>query len=113
VYAATKAYVANLSEGLWWEFRNRNVFVLGFNPGSTSSSFHATAGAAGAESPFSAAVTQTPAAVAQELMRALRRRNKPRVVSGVMNRLMLFGMRWLPRKVGVSIMGGMSPIPKA
>lgn len=113
VYAATKAYVANLSEGLWWEFKQRNVFVMSFNPGSTSSSFHATAGAAGTESPFSPSMTQTPAAVAQELVRALRRRTKPRVIAGAINRLMMFGLRLLPRKMGVNLMGGMSPAPEA
>jgi short-subunit dehydrogenase len=111
VYAATKAYVSNLSEGLWWEFKDRKVFVLGFLPGATSSNFHQAAGVA--ESPFAEGTTQTPEAVAKELVRALHRRNKPRVVSGAINRLMMFGMRWLPRKIGVNIMGGMSPIPKA
>lgn len=110
VYAATKAYVASLSEALWWEFKARQVFVLGFNPGATASTFHAAAGATGAEAPFPPAITQTPEAVAQELVRALHKRSKPRVVAGVLNRLMLFWMRWLPRKIGVNIMGGVGPL---
>ena len=112
VYAATKAYAASLSEALWWEFKARQVFVLSFNPGATASSFHAAAGATGAASPFPPAVTQSPEAVAQELVRALRKRSKPRVVAGGINRLMLFGMRWLPRKMGVNIMGLISPLQK-
>jgi short-subunit dehydrogenase len=32
VYAATKSFVANFSESLWYEFKPKGVFVLGFNP---------------------------------------------------------------------------------
>jgi hypothetical protein len=75
------------------------VFVLGFNPGAT-----------GTAPPFPPTVTQTPEAVARELVRGRHRRRQPRVVAGGINRLMLFGMRWLSRKVGVNIMGLIGPL---
>ena len=107
VYAATKAYVASLSESLWWEYKKRGVYVLGFNPGSTDNNFHAHAG--GSRDTFPAANRQTTDEVAGELVRALRKRAKPRVVSGALNRLILFGQRWLPRAAAVNIMGGLGP----
>lgn len=35
VYSATKAFVAALSETLWWEYRKQGVYVLGFSPVSS------------------------------------------------------------------------------
>jgi uncharacterized protein len=32
-YSATKAFVATLSEALWWESKKKGVYVLGFSPG--------------------------------------------------------------------------------
>jgi short-subunit dehydrogenase len=110
VYAATKAYVASLSEALWWEFKPKNVFVLGFNPGATTSSFHTAAGSS--KEAFPDYLLQSPEAVTQELVRALRRRGSPRVVSGSINRLLVWGLKWLPRRLALNIMGGRSPMPK-
>lgn len=107
VYAATKAYVASLSESLWWEYKPRGIYVLGFNPGSTDNNFHARAG--GSRDTFPAANRQATDEVARELVQALHKRSKPRVVSGALNRLILFGQRWLPRAVAVNIMGGLGP----
>ncbi|WP_223584907.1 SDR family NAD(P)-dependent oxidoreductase [Sphingobacterium sp. GVS05A] len=44
VYAATKSFVANFSESLWYEFKNKGIFVAGFNPGAADSDFHSNAG---------------------------------------------------------------------
>ncbi len=107
VYAATKAYVASLSESLWWEYKRQDVYVMGFNPGAVANNFHAHAG--GSMDTFPAPNRQTTEAVAQELVAALRKRRKPRVVSGALNRLILFGQRWLPRAVAVNIMGSIGP----
>ncbi|GAB3823903.1 SDR family NAD(P)-dependent oxidoreductase [Hymenobacter jeollabukensis] len=105
VYTATKAFVGILSETLWWEMKDRGVYVMSFNPGATGSSFHTAAG--GGKDTFSS--MQTPEAVAQELVRALRRRSRPRVVSGSMNRLLVFFSRLLPRKSTINLMGRFSP----
>jgi len=47
--------------------------------------------------------------VAKELVKALEKRQKPRVVQGWKNRFMLFGFKFLPRVAAVSIMGKISP----
>jgi len=110
VYAATKAYVTNFSESLWWENKNRGIYVLGFCPGVTDTKFHKVSG--GTDNMFPKAITQTPLAVARELVHALEKRRKPKVVSGAMNRSMLFFQRLLSRKMVVNMMGGFSPAKK-
>jgi len=107
VYAATKSFVANFSESLWYEFKQKGVFVMGFNPGAAASDFHANAG--GHVSDFPKFVMSSVEDVAEELVKALAKRRKPRVVQGWKNRFMLFGFKLLNRKSAVNIMGQISP----
>ncbi|WEK71434.1 MAG: SDR family NAD(P)-dependent oxidoreductase [Candidatus Chryseobacterium colombiense] len=107
VYAATKSFVANFSESLWYEFKNKGIFVAGFNPGAADSDFHHNAGRE--TSAFPKFVVSSVAQVAEELINALNNRSKPRIVQGFKNRMMLFGFRLLSRKAAVNIMGKISP----
>jgi len=107
VYAATKSFVANFSESLWYEFKKKGAFVMGFNPGAAASDFHANAG--GHTSDFPKFVMSSVEDVARELVNALEKRRKPRVVQGWKNRFMLFGFKLLSRKSAVNIMGQISP----
>ncbi|WP_413670139.1 SDR family NAD(P)-dependent oxidoreductase [Mucilaginibacter sp. Mucisp86] len=107
VYAATKSFVANFSESLWYEFKKKGVFVMGFNPGAAASGFHANAG--GHTSDFPKFVMSSVEDVARELVKALENRRKPRVVQGWKNRFMLFGFKLLSRKSAINIMGQISP----
>ncbi|GAA3988586.1 SDR family NAD(P)-dependent oxidoreductase [Mucilaginibacter dorajii] len=107
VYAATKSFVANFSESLWYEFKPKGIYVAGFNPGAANSDFHAHAGKQ--TSDFPEFVVSSVEDVATELVRALQKRQKPRVVQGWKNRFMLFGFKLLNRKTAVSIMGKISP----
>ncbi|MDR6944749.1 SDR family NAD(P)-dependent oxidoreductase [Mucilaginibacter pocheonensis] len=107
IYAATKSFVANFSESLWFEFKKKGIFVMGFNPGAANSDFHANAG--GHASDFPKFVMSSVEDVADELVKALEKRRKPRVVQGWKNRFMLFGFKLLNRKSAVNIMGQLSP----
>ncbi len=107
VYAATKSFVANFSESLWYEFKRKGIFVMGFNPGAAASDFHSNAG--GHTRDFPKFVMSSVEDVAEELVKALEKRRKPRVVQGWKNRLMLFGFRLLNRKMAINIMGQISP----
>ncbi|XHR95014.1 SDR family NAD(P)-dependent oxidoreductase [Mucilaginibacter sp. UC70_90] len=107
VYAATKSFVANFSESLWYEFKKKDVFVMGFNPGAAASDFHSHAG--GHTSDFPKFVMSSVEDVADELVNAMENRRKPRVVQGWKNRFMLFGFKLLSRKSAVNIMGQISP----
>jgi short-subunit dehydrogenase len=106
-YAATKSFVANFSESLWYEFKKKGIFVMGFNPGAAASDFHSNAG--GHVSDFPKFVMSSVEGVAVELVNALEKRRKPRVVQGWKNRFMLFGFKLLNRKAAVNIMGQISP----
>jgi uncharacterized protein len=108
VYSATKAFVVRFSETLWFEFKKRGVYVLGFCPGVTATKFHS--GAGGSNDMFPSAITQTPAQAAAEMVSAMMARSKPVAVSGAMNRMMLFMHRFLGRKGVVNMMGGFSPV---
>ncbi|MBO9616524.1 MAG: SDR family NAD(P)-dependent oxidoreductase [Dyadobacter sp.] len=107
VYAATKSFVANFSESLWYEYKRNGIFVMGFNPGAADSEFHAHAGRTAGD--FPEFVVSKVADVARELVQALENRQKPRVMQGWKNRLMMFGFRFLSRKSAVNIMGQISP----
>lgn len=107
VYAATKSFVANLSESLWYEYKQQGVFIMGFNPGAAKSDFHQHAG--GSAGSFPEFVLSTTDQVANELVSALEARKKPRVIQGWKNRFMLFGFKFLQRKRAIQIMGGISP----
>jgi short-subunit dehydrogenase len=107
VYAGTKSFVANFSESLWYELKTQSIYVMGFNPGASNSNFHAHAGRQ--TSDFPEFVVSSVEDVARELVKALQKRQKPRVVQGWKNRFMLFGFKLLSRKIAVNIMGQLSP----
>ena len=108
VYSATKAFVATLSEMLWWEYKHKDVYVLGFNPGVMSTRFHETAGASVAT--FPRFLVQSPEQAARELVHALHKRRAPRVISGFPTRLFVMMQRLVTRKAGINMLGTSSPI---
>ncbi|MHA4809065.1 SDR family NAD(P)-dependent oxidoreductase [Flavitalea flava] len=107
VYAATKSFVAGFSESLWYEFKKKGIYVMGFNPGAAKSDFHVHAGKEASEYP--AFVLSTVEDVAKELIAALEKRQKARVMQGWKNRMMLFAFKFLSRKTAINIMGQLSP----
>lgn len=107
VYAGTKSFVANFSESLWFEFKQKDIYIFGFNPGATDSNFHTNAGKQ--SSVFPKAVLSSTEDVARDLVAAMEKRKEPRVVSGWKNRLMLFFFKFLNRTVAINTMGKLSP----
>jgi len=103
VYAATKAFVTSFTESLWYEQKERGIYVMGLCPGATASHFHDRAGGDETNRP-PAAITQTPEDVVETAMQALAKREKPTVVSGVKNKLVTNLTRMLPRKGIVKMM---------
>lgn len=110
VYSATKAFVAALSETLWWEYKGKGVYVLGFSPGIISTNFHESAGSSVGR--FPRVLVQSSENAAREMIRALRARASPHAVSGAVTRLMLLLHRFVTRKVMIQMMGTSSPIPR-
>jgi uncharacterized protein len=108
VYSATKAFVAVLSETLWWECKRKGIYVLGFSPGVISTRFHALAGSS--EATFPRALVQSPESAARELARALARRASPRAISGVGARLLVGLQRFVTRKAAINMLGNNAPL---
>ncbi len=113
-YCASKSFIISFSENLWFENKGRGVYVAGILPGVTKTNFHAAAGGSADQSPPEA-ISQSAEAVADVVMRALKRRSTPTVLTSFINKAMVFmNTRLMPRKTMVSMMGGQSPVkPKA
>jgi short-subunit dehydrogenase len=108
VYSATKAFVAVLSETLWWEYKEKGVYVLGFSPGVITTSFHTSAGSSA--DIFPRPLLQSPEQAAGELVRMLRTRTSPRAISGRFTRLLVGMHRFVSRKAAINMMGARSPL---
>jgi len=108
VYAASKAFVTSLSESLWWEYKNKGIYVLGFCPGATYTNFHHVAG--GDKDSFPKFAMQSPQQVVNELVRALENKKKPKVISGGINRFMVFVQKMMSRKMVMNMMAGFGPL---
>ena len=95
VYAATKAYVTSFSMGLAEELRAYGVKVLALCPGGTATNFfHASQWS---EIEFAGGL-QSPEAVVEAGLRALDR-GRSLAVTRLLDRLMLFGERLVPRQL--------------
>jgi short-subunit dehydrogenase len=102
-YAATKAYVQSLAEGLRLELRPHGVDVLAAAPGPVESGFATRAG-------MRMRMTVLPATVAKESLAALGRRGT--VIPGGLSKLMTYALASLPRtlrtRVLARVMGNMT-----
>ncbi len=101
LYAATKAFIMNLSEGLAAECAPFGVKVLGFCPGSTATAFHETAIAGsmmadGVSAGEPHRRMQTAAEVVDYALDCLDR-GRILAIPGLANRLMIFSERLVPR----------------
>ena len=97
LYAASKAFVRNFSEGLHDEHRGTPLSVTCVCPGGTDTGFHAASGG-GDYSWIANASTKSPEYVAQAAVRAMLQGQRT-VVPGLFNQLSTFGVRFLSRRV--------------
>lgn len=105
VYCATKAFLINLSEALWFEYRRRGIYVTALVPGLTHSEFHNRAQGTDDNAPPKF-FWESPQKVADVVVRALRSRSRPSVSSNMVNRIQMFSTRVMSRKGVVKMMGG-------
>jgi short-subunit dehydrogenase len=94
-YGASKVFVRNFSESLYYELRDRDIGVTCLCPGGTRTEFHALAGA-GDYGRLARAAMLDAAPVAELGVRAMLA-GKKTVVPGVLNRLSCFFTSLLPR----------------
>lgn len=102
-YAATKAYVQSLAEGLARELKPRGVDVLAAAPGPVSSGFEQRAR-------MKINVSLTPAQIGVPILAALGRQTT--VLPGWLTKLLTYSLRPVPRwgkvRIMEQVMGGMT-----
>jgi uncharacterized protein len=96
LYAASKAFVRNFSEGLHDEHHGTPLSVTCLCPGGTETAFHAASGG-GDYSWIANASTKSAAFVAHAAIDAMLS-GKRTVVPGLFNKLSCFGVRFLTRR---------------
>lgn len=98
-YAASKAYILTLAEGLWYELKSKGVDVLGLMPGSTETpAIHV------GDPDLSDAYIMSAEDVAVEALNTLGK--QPSLISGARNRRDFFLLtRLFSRKQAVQIVG--------
>jgi short-subunit dehydrogenase len=102
-YAATKAYVLALGEGLYYELKDKGVDVTVLSPGLTDTPMAGGIGIDVEKAPFP---LMTPEATAAVGLKALGKR--PSVIPGVQNNLMAFlSKHIMTRKANVSMFGSL------
>ncbi|MEM9078935.1 MAG: SDR family NAD(P)-dependent oxidoreductase [Bacteroidota bacterium] len=107
-YAATKAYVQSLGEGLHHELKPHQVDVLAAAPGPVASGF-------GKIADMQMTSALTPEDVALPILKSLGK--KSTVFPGRLTQILIFGLRTVPRwgkiRIMKMVMGGMTKHQKA
>jgi short-subunit dehydrogenase len=96
LYAASKAFVRNFTEGLHDEWRGSSLSATCVCPGGTKTEFHAMAGA-GNYGWLANASMMTAERVARISVDAMVR-GKRTVIPGLVNKLSCWGVRFVPRR---------------
>lgn len=96
-YSATKAFNLFLGEALWWELKKYNIDVLALNPGGTNTEFQRIAKIGVGPVPREASD------VVKTALQALGK--KPSVVDGIQNKIVSVLVRFIPRRIAISLAG--------
>ncbi|WP_376795773.1 SDR family NAD(P)-dependent oxidoreductase [Thermogemmatispora sp.] len=105
VYAATKAFVLSFSQALWAEYRRRGLRVVAVCPGPVATNFFAVMGTSQEGMP---GLILAPEQVVAASLHALER-GRSQVVPGLLNKLMAFSTRLVPRTLGARVAGSFLP----
>lgn len=106
VYSGTKGFVTNFTESLWYEHKDRGVYVMALLPGVTGTNFHAVATGGRSTAPQSSPAIYPPEVVVKDALAALKARKAPEVISGPKYRFLTFlSTRFANRKVLITMMG--------
>ncbi|MDI9834976.1 SDR family NAD(P)-dependent oxidoreductase [Streptomyces sp. KAU_LT] len=105
VYGATRAFVLNFTEALWFESAGTGLKVLALSPGPTQTEFFDVIGTTNASGNT---VLQTPRQVVEKALHTLDRRNPPpSIISGRRNHLQALSVRLLTRRRAALTVGAM------
>jgi len=105
VYSGAKAFVTNFTESLWYENKDRGVYVMALLPGVTATNFHAVA-TGNRTAAVPGRMSYSPEVVVKEALAALKARKAPSIISGRLYRFLTFlNTRLMSRKKMITIMG--------
>ncbi len=108
VYSATKGFVTNFSEALWYENKERDIFIMALLPGMTKTNFQKVAMSNYKEQLSSGGYD--PEVVVDEAIKELERRKTPKLISGPKYRYLLgVGQRVFDRKFMINTLAQYSP----
>jgi short-subunit dehydrogenase len=99
-YAASKAFVTVLGEGLWGELSPRGVDVLVISPGATDTEGPTLQGVDKSKIPSR---MMSPAEVARQALARLG--EGPVFIPGFTNRWLIRMLVWMPRRLGLRLAG--------
>jgi short-subunit dehydrogenase len=104
IYSGTKGFVSNFTESLWYEYKDRSVYVMALLPGVTDTNFHAVA--TRGRTLKSGRRSYPPEVVVKDALAALKARKAPVVISGPVYRLLTFiTTKLFSRRRLINIMG--------
>jgi short-subunit dehydrogenase len=98
-YAASKAFVKSLGEGLWGELAPSGIDVLVCSPGPTDTAMLRAAGVDPSRMPG----VMTPRQVAAEALAHVDR--GPHLQHGWLNRMLVRFLTWIPRRAAIRMVG--------
>jgi hypothetical protein len=102
-YAASKAYILTLGEGLYYELKSKGVDVTVLSPGGTDTPMAENIGFDMKKSPMPIMTADETASAGLNALGI-----KPSVIPGFQNNIMAFmGKRIMSRKANVHLFGGM------
>ncbi len=112
VYCGTKGFVTCFTESLWYEYKDKGVYVMALLPGVTLTDFHRVA-FRGDPDKLPNRMAYSPEVVVSEVMKVLKKRKQPSFLSGPRFRYLTFIVnRLLSRKKIIEIMGKSNPALK-
>jgi uncharacterized protein len=112
IYAGTKGFVTHFTESLWYEYKEKDIYVMALLPGLTFTNFHQVAlGDKKIDIPKN--LGYPPEVVVDEGMKALKARKVPSLISGPkFHKLVNLATRLLTRKAMITKMGENNPALK-
>ena len=109
VYCGTKGFVTCFTESLWFEFKDKGVYVMALLPGVTQTNFHRVAFGGDSKKLVDRAA-YPPEVIVSEALKVLKERKRPSFLSGPRYRyLTSIASRLLSRKKMIEIMGKNNP----
>jgi short-subunit dehydrogenase len=108
VYSATKSFVTAFTECLWYEYKQKGIYVFASLPGPVATPFHQVAG--GSTAAMDPRMVLTPEAVVAEALKTLNKRSNPSVVHGFSFKIFTKLGQLMSRKLRLSTMAKNGPV---